>query len=435
MRIEEVVQQPGNKERLLKNDILKTIHVAIPGEIEAYYPETRTAVIQPVIREWNCKDNPPLLLDVPVFFWGNFTFTPQKGDGCLVVCADSCIDAWFQNGGVSSPVVARTHSLSDGFAFVGFRQTGGIDLETEIRKIAGKKDKQEPVSDPAASGTGVAFVDSISQNEQGVITVHKMTVRTVEKNKAGLCPALPNETATSKYLRQDGQWAEPPGTEYSVVTKQSDGLCPALPNETATNKYFRQDGQWAEPPDTKYGVVDKGADGLCPALPNETATDKYLRQDGQWEVPPDTIVEIANNLTQSSAGKALDAYQGKVLKGLVDGIGKTTTHSGTSTTNIKRTWELPGGLLITSIHKEVTVDITNTSGSIYYGTISAETWPVAYSARPIVLAFVNGSETNCWVWGNARQSTTSTGTFFVARGTSASQKKVWINILGIGYVS
>lgn len=288
MRIEEVVQQPGNKERLLKNDILSTIHVAIPGEIEAYYPETRTAVIQPVIREWNCKDNPPLLLDVPVFFWGNFTFTPKKGDGCLVVCADSCIDAWFQNGGVSSPVVARTHSLSDGFAFVGFRQTGGIDLETEIKKIAGKKDKQDPVDDPVASGTGIAFIDSISQNAQGVITVHKMTVRTVEKNKAGLCPALPNETATSKYLRQDGQWAEPPGTEYSVVTKQSDGLCPALPNETATNKYFRQDGQWAEPPDTQYGVVGKGANGLCPALPDETATDKYLRQDGQWEVPPNT---------------------------------------------------------------------------------------------------------------------------------------------------
>lgn len=231
MRLEEVIQQPGIKERLLKQDILKSINVAIAGEIEQYYPETRTAVIQPVIREWNCKDNPPLLLDVPVFFWGNYTFTPQKGDGCLVVCADSCIDAWFQNGGVSSPVVARTHSLSDGFAFVGFRQTGGVDLPATLKKLrddidaatqglAGKKDKQAPVTDPTASGTAIAFLASITQNENGVITVTKKTVSGVSKTGAGLCPALPNENATDKYLRQDGEWAVPPDndTHYSAGT-------------------------------------------------------------------------------------------------------------------------------------------------------------------------------------------------------------------------
>lgn len=330
MRIEEVVQQPGTKERLLKADILNTIHVAIPGEIEAYYPATRTAVIQPVIREWNCKDNPPLLLDVPVFFWGNFTFTPQKGDGCLVVCADSCIDSWFQNGGVSTPVVARTHSLSDGFAFVGFRQTGGIDLAQEIGKIANKKDKQDPVSDPSASGTGISFIDSISQNAQGVITVHKKTVQTVSKQGAGLCPQLPNESATSKYLRQDGSWAQPPGTQYSVVTKQADGLCPQLPNETSTNKYFRQDGQWAEPPDTKYGVVSTTDNGLCPQLPNNQTTEKFLREDGSWEVPPDTqrgyLIKIYSyNYSSLAAGAVLDVT-GSMLK---DGEGAVvSTPSG-----------------------------------------------------------------------------------------------------------
>ena len=231
MRLEEVIQQPGIKERLLKQDILKSINVAIAGEIEQYYPETRTAVIQPVIREWNCKENPPLLLDVPVFFWGNYTFTPKKGDGCLVVCADSCIDAWFQNGGVSSPVVARTHSLSDGFAFVGFRQTGGVDLPATLKKMRedidaasqggeSKKDKQDPVNDPTASGTGISFIDSISQNANGVITVTKKTVSGVSKEGAGLCPALPNESGTEKFLRQDGSWAVPPDddTQYSAGT-------------------------------------------------------------------------------------------------------------------------------------------------------------------------------------------------------------------------
>lgn len=75
-----------------------------------------------------------------------------------------------------------------------------------------------------------------------------------------------------------------PGT----VSKTYDGLCPALPNETTTTKYLRQDGTWQVPPNTTYSNVTKTSAGLCPALPNETTTTKYLRQDGTWQVPPDT---------------------------------------------------------------------------------------------------------------------------------------------------
>ena len=31
-------------------------------------------------------------------------------------------------------------------------------------------------------------------------------------------------------------------TTYSTVSKSSSGLCPQLPNETTTTKYLRQDG-------------------------------------------------------------------------------------------------------------------------------------------------------------------------------------------------
>jgi len=174
MNIDEIIQQPGQKERALRNDILKSIHVAIPGEVVSYDSTQRTAVIQPVIREWNSTENPPLLLDVPVFFYGNLLFTPTKGDGCLVVCADSCIDSWIQSGGVSTPIVARNHSMSDGFAFVGFRSTKeGMDIQKEINS---KKNKQAIVIDPLADGTGLEFIDSIAQDEQGVIMPHKCSV-------------------------------------------------------------------------------------------------------------------------------------------------------------------------------------------------------------------------------------------------------------------
>ena len=37
-------------------------------------------------------------------------------------------------------------------------------------------------------------------------------------------------------------------TTYGVVTKSSAGLCPVLPNESSTSKYLRQDGAWVSPP-------------------------------------------------------------------------------------------------------------------------------------------------------------------------------------------
>jgi hypothetical protein len=38
-------------------------------------------------------------------------------------------------------------------------------------------------------------------------------------------------------------------SSISVVSKTADGLAPKLPNETTTTKYLRQDGTWQVPPD------------------------------------------------------------------------------------------------------------------------------------------------------------------------------------------
>lgn len=41
-------------------------------------------------------------------------------------------------------------------------------------------------------------------------------------------------------------------TTYGVVSKTANGLAPQLPNETTTTKYLRQDGSWQVPPDHTY---------------------------------------------------------------------------------------------------------------------------------------------------------------------------------------
>ena len=137
--IDEYIQQPGQKERLLKDSIMESLHVALPGEVVSYDATNRTATIQPVIRDWKDKAKAPLLLDVPVFFLGEYVVDVSAGDECLVVFADKCIDGWFSNGGVSVPISARNHDLSDGFAFVGFRSRKkmitGTNLKTKLQNL------------------------------------------------------------------------------------------------------------------------------------------------------------------------------------------------------------------------------------------------------------------------------------------------------------
>ena len=139
MRIDEFIQQPGQEERVLKDSIFNSLHVSIPGQVVSYDESTRTATIQPTVRGWASSSAPPLLMDVPVFFWGEFIVDVYPGDECLVVFSDRCIDTWFTNGGVSVPVSARQHDWSDGFAFVGFRSKKrvieGINLKDKLEEF------------------------------------------------------------------------------------------------------------------------------------------------------------------------------------------------------------------------------------------------------------------------------------------------------------
>ena len=104
----------------LKKDILSSLHCALPGTVMSFDAESQTAVIQPAISRNNVQM--PLLRDVPVFM--PISFEVNEGDACLVIFADCDIDNWFETGEAEVPASDRMHSLSDGFAFVGFRTRG-----------------------------------------------------------------------------------------------------------------------------------------------------------------------------------------------------------------------------------------------------------------------------------------------------------------------
>lgn len=80
-------------------------------------------------------------------------------------------------------------------------------------------------------------------------------------------------------------------TTYEKVDKSSDGLCPKLPNETTTTKYLRQDGVWAVPPNTTYGVASTSADGLMSSSDKTKLTNLRRIWKGTSSSPPSGWVD------------------------------------------------------------------------------------------------------------------------------------------------
>ena len=98
----------------LKQDILSSLHCALPGMVVSFDAENQTAEIR------LAKKGLPVLHGVPVFL--PVPFEIHEGDACLVVFADHDIDAWLVSGEEREPESRRMHSMSDGFAFVGWKK-------------------------------------------------------------------------------------------------------------------------------------------------------------------------------------------------------------------------------------------------------------------------------------------------------------------------
>lgn len=115
-----------NKERSLSIGL----RVACPGIVLSFNAEEQTVSVQPAIREKRVSAEGeetwidiPQLVDVPVVFprAGGYvlTFPVKPGDECLIIFGDSCMDAWWQSGGVQNQIDCRRHDLSDGYAILG----------------------------------------------------------------------------------------------------------------------------------------------------------------------------------------------------------------------------------------------------------------------------------------------------------------------------
>lgn len=120
-------------------------------------------------------------------------------------------------------------------------------LGKESAKMLWKKIKAElfnkSVTDVEVSGRTMTITKG--DGSTSTQTTQDTTYGVVSKSANGLAPKLPDETATTKYLRQDGTWAVPPdnNTTYSDATQENHGLMPAADKkkldgvEEGANKY------------------------------------------------------------------------------------------------------------------------------------------------------------------------------------------------------
>lgn len=98
-----------------------------PAIIKSINYDECTVIVQPVIKEkiqygtQELKEMQlPEIQDVPLIYPSSqngfsITFPVQINDECLLFFADTCIDAWWQSGGIQSQFEERRHDLSDCF--------------------------------------------------------------------------------------------------------------------------------------------------------------------------------------------------------------------------------------------------------------------------------------------------------------------------------
>ena len=153
--------------------------------------------------------------------------TPITVDGTSKTTVESALD------GINTLAASNKTNKADKVASATADNFASLDANGNLKDSGHKhsdyKTQQTAVSDPTASGNGITFIDTISQNANGEITPTKRTVSTLTGANAsnnGAVGLVPQPVAgdEGKFLRGDATWSTlgtNPMTGYSKPSSTS----------------------------------------------------------------------------------------------------------------------------------------------------------------------------------------------------------------------
>jgi hypothetical protein len=109
-------------------ELMKNVGTSIPGHILTFDSTTQLAQVQIGILQTDVTGTthtPAPLVECPVQILGGGEYFVEhqidKGDECLTVFSQRCIDGWRNTGGVADNPILRFHSRSDACVLMGVR--------------------------------------------------------------------------------------------------------------------------------------------------------------------------------------------------------------------------------------------------------------------------------------------------------------------------
>lgn len=153
----------------LKAEIFSTFNCVQIAKVEKVTPTEQTIEASIQIKRLASDGTStayPILVDVPYMVLqggGAYIDMPiAAGDYCLILFNDRNIDSWWSTANVADPPSKRKHSLSDGFAIVGFNpKTAVLDNNGEWLRILGKAG---PGSEKEAARKGDAVASATADD-------------------------------------------------------------------------------------------------------------------------------------------------------------------------------------------------------------------------------------------------------------------------------
>lgn len=173
-----------------------------------------------------------------------------------------------------------------------------------------------------------ALIEDINDNMDTLDEVISARTQEISRGSdAGLAPGLPSGSGTTKYLREDGSWQEPPGHVYSAASggglSLSDGEF-SITNSGVSAGSYGPSSNATPGYGSTFNVPQITVDEKGKVTSAATRTVKIPASDNTWR-------GITNSLNSSDESISLSAYAGKLLNdGKLDKSGFAKFQSSSS---------------------------------------------------------------------------------------------------------